>query len=50
MKKQTLVVMDYIKLDIIIVATYCYFEREIYKVLQFYTKNSFYFEIGVSLF
>ena len=34
--------MDYIRLDIIIVAIYCYLETEIYKVLKFHMKNSSY--------
>ena len=50
MKKKKLVVMDYISLDIIIVATYCYLQRKIYKVLKFQMNNSSYFKISVSLF
>ena len=42
--------MDYIKLGIIIVAIYCYLEREIYKVLKFHMKNSSCFLMSASLF
>ena len=40
--------MDSIRLDII-VAIYCYLEKEIYRVLKCHTKSSSYFEIRASL-
>ena len=47
--EKTPLVMDYIRVDIILVAIYCYLEREIYKVSKYHLENSFYFEISSSL-
>ena len=48
--EKTPLVMDYIRVDIILVAIYCYLEREIYKVSKYHLENSFYFEVSSSLF
>lgn len=41
--------MKYVRLCIIILALYCYFERENYKVLKFHVYNSSYFEISAAI-
>ena len=48
-KLKKLVVIDYIKRDIIIVFTYYYLERKNYKVMKFHMSNSSHFEINNSL-
>ena len=48
-KLKKLVVIDYIKRDIIIVFTYYYLERNNYKVMKFHMSNSSHFEINNSL-
>ena len=44
-----IVYVKYVKLFIMMVAAYCYFERENYKVSKFLMYKSFYFKISVSL-
>ena len=48
--EETRVAMDSIRLDMIIVAIYCYLEKEIYRDLKCHSKSSSYFEIRASLF
>ena len=49
-KWKNIVVLKYIRLDIIMTVIYCYLERENYKVLKFLLNNFTYFEISPSLF
>ena len=49
-KLKKLVVIDYLKRDIIIVVTYYYLERKNYKIMKFHMSNSSHFEINNSLF
>ena len=49
-KWKNIVVLEYIRLDIIMTVIYCYLERENYKVLKFLLNNFTYFEISPSLF
>ena len=48
-KLKKLVVIDYLKRDIIIVVTYYYLERKNYKIMKFHMSNSSHFEINNSL-
>ena len=48
--EKNIVVLEYIRLDIIMAIIYCYLERGNYKVLTFYFNNFSYFEISASLF
>ena len=49
-KWKNIVVLEYIRLDIIMTVIYCYLERENYKVLKFLLNDFTYFEISPSLF
>ena len=48
--EKKLVVLEYIKLDIMMIVVYCYLEREYDKVLKFQMNNFPFFEISASLF
>ena len=48
--EKKLVVLEYVKLDIMMVVVYCYLEREYDKVLKFQMNNFPFFEISASLF
>ena len=48
--RKNIVVLEYIRLDIIMAVIYCYLESGNYKVLTFHLNNFSYFEISASLF
>ena len=48
-KKKNVVVLKYIRQDIMMVVIYCYLEKENYKVFKFPMNTFCYFEIGDSL-
>ena len=45
-KVKNIVFLECIRLEIIMTVIYCYFEREMYKVLKFHMNNFSYFEIS----
>ena len=49
-ERKNVIVLEYIRLDIIMTVIYFYLESENYKVLKFHVNNFSYFEVSASLF